>query len=66
MDRERRRRRRSPGLGRRDGRLEAELLGHTGVVITVDWSADSRRLVSGGSDGTARVWEMGTPSAARS
>ena len=43
-----------PGGSRRD------CLGHTGVVITVDWSADSRRLVSGGSDGTARVWEVGT------
>ena len=40
------------------GALEERLLGHTGVVITVDWSPDSRRIVSGGSDGTARVWEL--------
>ena len=27
-------------------------------LISVDWSPDSRRIVSGGSDGTARVWEL--------
>ena len=40
------------------GRLEARLLGHTGIVGTVDWSPDSRQLASAGSDGTARVWEI--------
>ena len=33
-------------------------MGHTGVLTSVDWSPDSRRIVSGGSDGTARVWEL--------
>ena len=40
------------------GTLEAELVGHTGVVVTVDWAGDSKRLVSGGSDGTAKLWEI--------
>jgi WD40 repeat protein len=40
------------------GELEARLSGHTGEVISVDWGRDSRRLVSGGSDGTALVWEV--------
>jgi len=34
------------------------LIGHAGVITSVDWSPDSRRIVSGGSDGTARVWEL--------
>ena len=40
------------------GTLEERLLGHAGVVTTVDWSPDSRRIVSAGSDGSARVWEL--------
>jgi WD40 repeat protein/DNA-binding SARP family transcriptional activator/class 3 adenylate cyclase len=41
------------------GRLRHTLLGHTGSVLSVAWSPDSSRLVTGGSDGTARVWEIG-------
>ena len=40
-------------------RLRYTLLGHTGFVFSVAWSPDSSRLVTGGSDGTARVWEIG-------
>jgi WD40 repeat protein/DNA-binding SARP family transcriptional activator/class 3 adenylate cyclase len=41
------------------GRLRHKLLGHTGFAFSVAWSPDSSRLVTGGSDGTARVWEIG-------
>ncbi|HUP20633.1 MAG TPA: BTAD domain-containing putative transcriptional regulator, partial [Gemmatimonadota bacterium] len=41
------------------GGLRHTLLGHTGSVLSVAWSPDSSRLVTGGSDGTARVWEIG-------
>ena len=40
------------------GELRSTLLGHTGFVFGVAWSSDSSRLVSGGSDGTARVWDV--------
>jgi WD40 repeat protein/DNA-binding SARP family transcriptional activator/class 3 adenylate cyclase len=40
------------------GRLRYTLVGHTGFVFSVAWSPDSSRLVTGGSDGTARVWEI--------
>jgi WD40 repeat protein/DNA-binding SARP family transcriptional activator/class 3 adenylate cyclase len=41
------------------GRLRHTLLGHGGLVWSVAWSPDSSRLVTGGSDGTARVWKIG-------
>ncbi len=41
------------------GRLRRTLSGHTGFVFSVAWSPDSSRLVAGGSDGTAKVWEIG-------
>jgi WD40 repeat protein/DNA-binding SARP family transcriptional activator/class 3 adenylate cyclase len=41
------------------GRLRYTLLGHAGFAFSVAWSPDSSRLVTGGSDGTARVWEIG-------
>jgi WD40 repeat protein len=34
------------------------LEGHTDLVIALDWAADSRRLITSGEDGTARVWEV--------
>jgi WD40 repeat protein/class 3 adenylate cyclase len=42
------------------GRLEADLLGHTARVISVDWDPDpdSDLLVTGGFDGTAKVWKV--------
>ena len=36
------------------------LTGHTGLVAAVGWSPDGSRLVSGGDDGTVRVWEAGS------
>jgi WD40 repeat protein len=41
------------------GRLRYTLIGHAGFATSVAWSQDSSRLVTGGLDGTARVWEMG-------
>lgn len=36
------------------------LKGHTGPVSSAAFSADGRRIVTGGDDGTARVWFSGT------
>jgi hypothetical protein len=32
-------------------------MGHTGRVYAVSWSPDGRRLATGSSDGTAKVWD---------
>lgn len=42
---------------RASGRLAAVLEGHTDGVCGVAALDDGRRLVSGGDDGTVRVWE---------
>jgi serine/threonine protein kinase len=34
------------------------LTGHEGTVASLAFSADARRLLSGGSDGTARLWDV--------
>jgi WD40 repeat protein len=39
--------------------LRDTLRGHGGLVLGLAWSPDSKRLVTGGSDGTAKVWEIG-------
>ncbi|MET8895564.1 nSTAND1 domain-containing NTPase [Streptomyces albogriseolus] len=36
------------------------LKGHVGPVRTVTWTADGRHVVSGGGDGTVRVWDART------
>jgi WD40 repeat protein len=36
------------------------LEGHAGAALSVDWSPDGARLVSGGEDGTLRVWDVAT------
>ena len=36
------------------------LNGHTGSVYAVAFSFDSERIVSGGEDKTARIWESAT------
>jgi WD40 repeat protein/serine/threonine protein kinase len=43
-----------------DGKLLGELKGHTGRVLSVNFSPDSRWLVSSASDNTARVWDLQT------
>ncbi|MGA9159268.1 MAG: BTAD domain-containing putative transcriptional regulator [Actinomycetota bacterium] len=53
---------RSDGAGVWDagtGRLRFSLFGHSGLVLSAAWSPDSSRLVTGGIDGTARVWGIG-------
>ena len=42
------------------GPLQRTLTGHDGGVHAVAVSADGRRAVSGGSDGTVRVWDLDT------
>jgi WD40 repeat protein len=39
-----------------DGAAGAPLVAHTGSVYALAFTADSKRLASGGSDGTIRVW----------
>lgn len=36
------------------------LSGHTGAVLSLDFSSDGKRLLSGGDDKTARVWDLAT------
>jgi WD40 repeat protein/DNA-binding SARP family transcriptional activator len=47
----------------RSGRVRFTLTGHTSDIVAVDWSGDSRRLASGSSDGTAKVWAVGADEA---
>ncbi|MFJ2899010.1 protein kinase [Streptomyces sp. NPDC087218] len=34
------------------------LTGHTRRVVSLSWSSDGQALLSGGADGTARLWEL--------
>lgn len=36
------------------------LEGHTGTVLCAAWSPDACKLVTGGEDGTARLWTVST------
>lgn len=40
------------------GKLRHTLIGHSGFIWSVAWSPDSSRLVTGGSDGVAKVWDV--------
>jgi WD40 repeat protein len=42
------------------GKVRADLKGHTGVVGSVAFSADSSRVASASFDETARLWDAGT------
>jgi WD40 repeat protein len=35
------------------------LSGHAGVVEAVGWSPDGGRVMSGGTDGSVRIWDVG-------
>jgi RNA polymerase sigma factor (sigma-70 family) len=45
------------------GRERQRLLGHSGRVLSLGFTADGRRLISGGADTTALVWDLTGPSA---
>lgn len=45
------------------GRELLSLKGHTHTIMSVAISGDGKRLVSGGQDLTARVWDIGPPTA---
>ena len=47
------------------GPLLRIITGHQGSVLAVAVSADGRRAVSGGGDGTVRVWDLDTGTAMR-
>jgi WD40 repeat protein len=43
---------------RAQGENESELRGHVGRVYSVAFDDEGRRLITGGGDGTARVWDL--------
>ena len=40
------------------GRLQDTFIGHTGSVVSLTYSADGTRLMSGSKDGTVLLWKM--------
>lgn len=50
---------RSPESGQLVAKLERTLVGHTGGVIHLGWTA-AGQLLSGGWDGAAKVWDLAT------
>ena len=42
------------------GFVESTLTGHSGSVLSVAFSKDGTRLVSGSSDGTVKIWSAGS------
>lgn len=48
----------------RDGSLRAALAGHVGLVSSVEFDRRAGLLISGGLDGTVRVWDVHTADAA--
>jgi WD40 repeat protein len=50
----------NPRIGEQDSGPLRTLVGHTGGVNCVAFSADGERIVSGSSDATAKVWDART------
>ena len=44
----------------RTGKEAQRLIGHEGVVRSVDFSSDGRLVATGAEDGTARIWDLST------
>src|SRR5436190_5964076 len=47
-------------LSAQEPKLRATLKGHTGAVVSVAFSPDSKTLASGSYDGTPKLWDMTT------
>ena len=45
-----------------DGRLVATLVGHRADVISVEWTADGKGLITSSDDGTVKRWDVATQS----
>jgi WD40 repeat protein len=44
----------------RTGDVVARFRGHAGGTLSISWSPDETLLVSGGQDGSARIWDVAT------
>jgi len=44
-------------LSLRDGNPVAALVGHESSILAVQWTADGRTVITGGLDGTCRIWD---------